>query len=311
MSTTNDTRRTLKLGLAALLGGFTALLAADAYAQPCSSDADCADGFACVKGVSVPGCATPPDCPDPTPVEDETGWCEQLPQTCETDADCPAYLKCVANQSQTCWADSEGNTGCDPIDPNAPKTCEYVAIACTTDTDCPANFECIEIPVPCAAVECPPGTECPPDNCGGATEKTCTPKQISCATDADCPTDWLCANVGGDCPTEPVADGGAADPSQPGPAPERDLQPQDLPPDCNANPVMMCVPPGFASGYDAQASSETGAPLADRAGSAADPASSDDAAGCSVSTSSTTGSWLAAFSLAAVAGIVSRRQRRR
>jgi MYXO-CTERM domain-containing protein len=291
------TSRTLQLGFATLLGGLATLLTVSAaQAQECTSNDDCSDGFECIKGMSSPGCATPPDCPDPTPIEDEVGWCERTPQICETDEDCSSFLKCVANESSTCWVDSEGNSGCEPEDPNAQKTCSYVPLSCEVNEDCPDSFECTEMGVPCAAPECLPGTECLPVDCGEETEKICTPKQITCAVQDDCPTDWLCADVTPDCASPPPDDGTE---------PER---PQDET-DCEtATPIMACIPPGFSAGVDFGGQQESGAtPTTNRSD---DGTETEGGLGCAMSSSQGTGGWLAVIGIAGIASLVSRRRRR-
>lgn len=313
MSRINTRRSTPLMSITATLCGLAALLAAGtASAQECSSDVDCSSGFQCVKSMSSPGCSDPPNCPDPTPVESEVGYCERAPITCATDADCPSFLSCVAQNESTCWADSDGNTGCDPVDPNAPKTCEYVAINCTAAADCPSNFECAAMPVACPAVDCPPGTDCPQPECTPPANQ-CIPQTIACQADADCPSSWLCEDFGTDCAVAPpstTVDGGTTEPT-PTPAPVP--TPAD---DCSNSPaVKQCVPPGFGGGgsYDGAATTAPEA-ASDKNAGASTPSDVKEGSGiqCSVhmgSSSQTT--CLAALGALAAAAFTARRLRRR
>jgi MYXO-CTERM domain-containing protein len=43
--------------------------------------------------------------------------CEIVETACAQDSDCPADWTCEDNPMGTCWADSEGNSGCTPADP--------------------------------------------------------------------------------------------------------------------------------------------------------------------------------------------------
>ena len=43
--------------------------------------------------------------------------CEMIEVACESDADCLPGWTCEENPMGVCWADSEGNTGCEPADP--------------------------------------------------------------------------------------------------------------------------------------------------------------------------------------------------
>ncbi len=104
---------------------------------PCEADADCGEGHTCeliqcvCDGAAAGGSsdeAPPPDgSEDPATselvredcgcVEADTGWCQLSETACEEDADCPDSWTCQDNPEGACWADSEGNTGCEPADP--------------------------------------------------------------------------------------------------------------------------------------------------------------------------------------------------
>lgn len=182
------------------LGG---ILAASSWASParaaeCSSDADCATGYECIKGMSSPGCNPSENggqCPDPTPVEDAIGTCERAPVECTNDAGaCPEYLSCLESQDGVCWMSSDGSTGCSEPDPNAPKYCGFQQTTCATAQDCPREFECVESTfTACPLIDCAEGTECPP--CEPQTQKQCQPRQIECDDDDACPSGWSCFAV--------------------------------------------------------------------------------------------------------------------
>lgn len=58
---------------------------------------------------------------------DIAGECSQMPSgnfscvlqviACQADSDCPTGMTCVDNAPQSCWASSDGTSGCDPVDP--------------------------------------------------------------------------------------------------------------------------------------------------------------------------------------------------
>ena len=88
----------LALGLASLS------LASSARAgSACQADADCGAGFYC-ELVSAPsvGCANDGSpCDEPAPAPATSGVCREKPLSCESDAQCPAYLSCVASGGDT------------------------------------------------------------------------------------------------------------------------------------------------------------------------------------------------------------------
>ncbi len=188
-----------------------------AAAADCTSDADCEAGYECIKGMSSPGCDSSGECPEPTPVEEEVGSCELAPVECSTSDDCPEYLTCADSQELSCWSDSNGNTGCEEPDPNAPKYCSFREMTCATNDDCPREFECVEHEsYGCPAVDCVEGEECN-DTCEPTLEKECQPKKIDCSGGAACPSGWSCITVttGSDCAEPAPAPGGTTDPDAP------------------------------------------------------------------------------------------------
>lgn len=95
---------------------------------PCESDSECGDGYECVASESCwcTGSAGEPSTDPAVPGSDEggreepecgceptgTNHCQRLVIDCESDADCPASWSCLETGG-SCWADSEGNSGCD------------------------------------------------------------------------------------------------------------------------------------------------------------------------------------------------------
>lgn len=277
-----------------------------AFSADCTEDADCAEGFHCVKGASSPGCDPNGDCPEPDVVEDEVGTCERAPVSCDSDADCGEYLSCQSSSDGVCWSDADGQSGCTEPDPDAPKYCAAASTTCSSDADCPREFECVTHDSPCPAIDCAEDApDCKP--CEASSYQVCQPKQIECATDTDCPTDWSCGSVwsGG---------GGGDDVAEPAPLPEESRPQASLPgPDDSTSDSeqRLCFPdawggPVYASG--------DGAPVAGRDNSSAESGSngesSSSSGGCSVSAAgaATGGFWSLAF--LGLAPWLRRRQRR-
>lgn len=97
---------------------------------PCATAADCGEGFTCVEsiiqwcsgGASVVDTASggADDSAEPTECgSDPTGefYCKVVETACTVDGDCPENWTCVANPNGMCWADTDGNSGCDVPDP--------------------------------------------------------------------------------------------------------------------------------------------------------------------------------------------------
>lgn len=280
-------------------------LALPAFSQDdpgCASDADCGAGYSCLKGMSVSPCDPDAGACDATVVEEEFGSCEKLPVECESDADCGEYLSCQSNDSGSCWADSEGNSGCSEPDPDAPQYCAPAVVECETDVDCPSSFECA-VRETCAQVDCPEGADCEQPACEPSAGQ-CVPQEVECEVDADCPSEWSCANTtettcSGGGATEPlpetdVAAGGATA------APPEEMIPEDT---CTTvETVGNCVPAGWEGVYvGGDIATDGGEPVGgeaevprddagtdeDGVGSAeSDEDSASDAGGCSVTTTS-------------------------
>lgn len=275
--------------LASVLAVAALLSSNPASAAECKADKDCPDGFRCEKSMSVPGCATPPDCPDPQPVESETGFCEKAPQSCQTDADCPQFTKCLSSQDSICWADSSGDGGCLETDPNAPKVCAYAPVECQNDAECPANFACTLEPPDCAPIACTPGDECTPPPCETSGKQFCEPKAISCQANTDCPADWTCLSMESDCLREPAAPGTGDDVGDAS---------------CSSDVVKLCSPAGFSEvgEYRASADQAGGNPTAPAA------APADDDGGCSMPARPASGAGASLLLLAAL-GLLARSRR--
>jgi MYXO-CTERM domain-containing protein len=264
--------------LAAAALGLVWLCPAQAHAQTCETDADCAQGLVCeVVGASscaVPDCPPGETCPEPEPCEPEE-FRECVPGPCTSDADCGEGLKCLTTSSEICTA---SDMACDPDDEECvPVTvepvCETVTEqycapdwvgACETDADCGEGFTCVQpevcecsvgaaVPEPATdpdadpAAESEPVPEVEPEpvpepicECYPTGEKYCEPKEIACEAAADCPEGWSCEQVG----AVSVACTVPEDGSEPVCEPAED-------------PVSQCMPPywemarGAAGGSDA------------------------------------------------------------
>lgn len=265
----------IALPVAALL--LVGLTPAGAWANECTTDADCGDGFQCQKAIyAEPGCADPSAGCAPTEPAPELGWCEPKPITCAADTDCPDFMRCLA-QETLCWANSDGTTGCEEVDPSK-RFCQAVPIACSTSSDCPSSFECTSEPLPCPVYDCAPGTDCGPTSCEGS-QRVCTPKPISCETNADCPSSWSCEEMAVDCAVPPGTGGMSSQV------------------DCGA-PVRACQPTGFVKATGTELGLESGA-------------NQTENGGCSIGapSRSTPGGALALLASVALLGFVGRRRR--
>jgi len=207
----------ISAGLAApcLLG---VRVASAAVGDECSLDADCGEGAHCEKESWVNGCNPDAGECDNTVHESETGRCVQSPVECATDADCGEYEGCVTQNTGACWVSSDGSSGCDEVDEDAPKYCGPKVFSCETDDDCPREFACTESTV-CLDIACVDGEECAPCS----TSRECYPKQIECETDDACPSDWSCVGTSrtmcsGGGSSGGTATGGGTAPADPGDA---------------------------------------------------------------------------------------------
>ncbi len=288
----SDTKTLRRLGIAFSLTFGVLGWSASATAQDfeCRSDTDCAAGSECVKGASAPGCADPSEgCPDPTPVEDEYGFCERAPIRCLEDADCPAPLQCTDSGISTCSAAPGMEPVCDEPDPSQ-RTCQYVPQECTESSECPDHFGCEVFTDDCIDVACPEGASCPPSTCEPESRGFCVPEKIDCEQTSQCPGDWTCETFEGcddigdpePLPVPPPGSGSGSDPGGGSFGSHRAAQCVE---------VSLCAPPFFehlghddvfaSAGGDGASNSE-GAPTR-----SSDPISGPDGdpevqSGCSV-----------------------------
>ena len=307
---------------------------APANAQSCSVDADCGEGYTCLlPGSSEPSCATPP-CSDgaggsggssSTAAE---GYCEKLPETCSSDADCAAWQTCQAESAvSTCTASSDDpNPDCTDTtpDPNAPKYCVAKSLDCETDADCPESFECTTSEMGwCNGSEGSAGGSggvgggvttggAAGSDCGTTTVKACTPKEVTCAATSDCPSDWTCESITVDCPDTGVGTGGAT--SSGGASTGTKTSPL-----CEPGSKSLCIPAGYYAGTDGSLAAgspestngsggkSSGDTNSDSSATGSDSSSSDDS-GCSVNPRSSN-SGVFALALAALAVVGLRRRR--
>ena len=161
------------------------LLASSAIAgegDPCTSDGDCGQGYACdlppVTG-DDPGAPIAVDGgtsegtggADTSEPEQRVGRCERAPTPCTTDADCDEYYVCnmdVEDSFTGMSCDAEGNCTTEVVEPE-PATegvCEGEPISCTTSSQCPTASVCLE--------------------------GVCAFDLVSCLDDADCPSGYQC-----------------------------------------------------------------------------------------------------------------------
>ncbi len=190
-----------------LIAAFAAptLWAAHASAQACATDADCADGDACVfyDDCDCDYEADPWCCP---------GVCEPIGVgpiedfECETDADCGEGWACERGADEICstWACADGE---DCPEPEVVcETWEYAycmpdLIECSTDADCPDDLTCFTYEYEeCSgggSMGCAPGEDCPDvdfeEECTSVSESFCAPAYIGpCEADADCGEGFAC-----------------------------------------------------------------------------------------------------------------------
>lgn len=98
------------------------------------------------------------------------------------------------------------------------------------DTSCPKGYACEEVQAGCPAIDCAPGSDCPP--CQG-TVLACVPEP--CSSDSDCDTDMVCLEQ-----TQTECSGsGEAPACAPG---EKCDAPPPEPADCNTVTTSQCVP---------------------------------------------------------------------
>ncbi len=287
---------------------FTSLVCRLAWAQECTSDADCSEGFVCGGTASSgerPACEDPEDCPEPEPDPnpEPLGSCVPAPLTCTTDADCPDPLLCVEHQvEQDCTVAFGDTTPCEPV-VETTRLCTYVIADCSSDTDCAEGYECAAIPggetCSVSAQACPAGEECPEPVEVCETEppqNMCFPARIPCATDGDCTDDWVCYDFGEE---------GA------------------LPPwwESDGN-LLACMPPGIVAVLEGQAEFEDQGVQrsadAAEAGSGSNAEAADegaskgsgDSGGCSVASGSSDGRDVVGLLMIGLAVGLGRRRRR-
>lgn len=301
-----------------------------AQATECKADGDCGEGYRCQiisTPIGVP-CAAGEECAPPETDAETSGICVRKPITCQTDADCPSYLKCEEDTPDvSCGSPGcpDGNCGEQPVEctPSEPadttRTCRPREIECETDSQCPSNFECVSYAVSgCAGTSapCAEGQECPstPDECQETEQKACMPKLIECESNAGCPSDWECTSYttrSDDCLDTSISDDPAEPPTPGTPAAK-----------CENITRSICIPPGFDVGYDnvGEDGSSNEAPTSESAGKGSNStpsdasASGDDASdGCAVAHvggSSNGTALLSLLGLGLVARLANRRARR-
>lgn len=154
--------------------GCLGLAGTAAFAQTCTSDADCMQGFTCqVAGVVIDNAPCKPgtDCLN-RGVSGSTGTTSTVsscqPAPCATDSDCGADMVCYAQSSTSC-SGSGGRPACSPDS----KSCDPTPVtteACITTTSSACVFRWQR---PCNAdADCGAGFVCQPEEsgvCSGGT----------------------------------------------------------------------------------------------------------------------------------------------
>lgn len=236
--------------LLAFLG--TAALSTFAFAQECTTDADCAEGDYCSMAPCVgmdcdpddPNCEIP-ECP-------ETGICsnemyESGPTECTTDADCGAGFICESMGASDCAQPPcpEGEE-CPEVDCTTEEffACVPDRNACASDADCAEGLQCETYSYEqCSGgtdVVCPEGEECPEpepveEACETVTESYCIPPYLgACEVDADCGPGFTCEEEEMCSCSGSGGSSGGSDPSVP---PDFDGgAPDDSPEECSCEP---------------------------------------------------------------------------
>ena len=189
----------------------------------CTTDLDCAVGYACVAVPTSENC-TEGGCP-PLPQLFECEPITPPPATCYTDADCASgsqceftNLDCAENgmgappecpgqcvvttpPPVTCYSNADCSSG---------SQCEFTNLDCDTETGVPCPGECVVVtppPVTCESDgDCAPGSECEFNDLGcgdpgsGASPPACmgqcvvvvTPPPSSCVDDSECGAGYVC-----------------------------------------------------------------------------------------------------------------------
>lgn len=303
--------RFLPASLAILASGAVVLLTSAAHALTCSASTDCPKNYSCkvtlMSACPAIACAPGQDCPVCTPTEIH----ECVPDPCTANADCADGMVCVSETQQSCppsaAIDCAPGTDCPP--PPAPEPCTTTTVTgcvpqylvpCTTDASCGAGFTCVPdtsgscsgssgssgtgtsggtagssgtggAPAPAPSdTSTPVPTDPVPPDCTTTVLATshCEAKRQVCKANSECPTGWLCQadpNTGVSswgCAVAVYPDGGTS---------AADCPPPPPPPP----PELICVPPWFNLGYGsygggtAQAFDSTGAVGIPKSGSGA------------------------------------------
>lgn len=314
---------TLHRSLAASALAFAFVLAPlTASAKTCTTDAECNPNQKCEETGSIsigacPPCAPDMECPacDPAPEQGEvTHECVDQPIGCTTDADCPSYLSCVANNAGVDCPPCEAGTECPPCAPTQTddqKFCQYVQRSCETDAECGAGFACIASGAETcvgSAPTCAPNEDCPapPEPvCTKDETKSCQLQIVQCSTNADCPTDFSCEEVteggcsgstgSGSSGGASTGSGGGTDPAPPAPTPTPGAEPAPGPQGnddggCTTITHNICIPKGVGFGSASDVGGVLGS--ADNESGTANPTSpgaSKDGSGNGANTEGTNG----------------------
>lgn len=324
---------------AALFFGLVLTAASNASAE-CTSDADCAEGYACeLVGASAcadsPPCIPGEECVEPEPCEPEEEYaCLFVPPTCATDADCEAGLVCETYDSYDCSVSSpacpEGAECPEPVEEDCTEESESYCVppyfaACSEDADCGPGFACVADEVCSCGGSTGGGST---DSGGGSTDPVPAPDMPDSPQDKDgedcgCePTgEFYCELIPVECTSD--ADCGEGLSCVTGPA-------DDV--ICTATPdgdescdepsetVSYCIPDGYEDYLDAGLGGRgesvaadddsldgggTSAPTSEEAQNGASSDGDDEASGCAATGSAGGSGWLMAL---AMLGLIRRRR---
>ncbi|MEO1273735.1 MAG: hypothetical protein AAFX99_37135, partial [Myxococcota bacterium] len=164
------------------------------------------------------------------PEGSDEGYCEFVPSSCTSDADCDEGFACeLYDVGGTCvgMCDEDGN--CEEIcdEPEVPTegSCYPQQIDCEADTDCPSEWSCHtftgeacsggggSVGGGCACPDCEPGQDCPPCDCEEPMPEPIEEEECTEYTENYCLPPgwdaWVDSSIGGGGGFDEATDGAA------------------------------------------------------------------------------------------------------